>query len=378
MGVAMETSESAPSPDEPDAPEQPDQREQPEEPDQPDQPAASTGPPSPDAFDSPWKDAIEQAFPEFLAFYFPAVHSAIDWKRGHTFLDKELRSILRKADAGMRYADKLVRVHRKGGGEDWVYVHIEIQASRKTDFERRMFIYSYRLFERFGRPVASLAVLADSHRHWRPDGYGFELFGCRHWLTFPIVKLLDYEPDLDALLADPNPFALLTAAHLMTRRTRGRPRQRMAAKWRLIRLLYERNWSRERVIGFFKVLDWMMTLPDTLADRLWQDIEQYEGRQNMAYITTVEQIGIRKGMQKGMQEGMQRGMQQGMQRGIEKGRAQILLDQLTHRFGLLPKATVARIESGPSTDIDRWARRILEAGTLEEVFADDESAGDGA
>ena len=260
----------------------------------------------------------------------------------------------------MRHADKLVRVYRKGGGEDWVYVHIEVQASRKTDFERRMFTYSYRLFERFGRPVASLAVLADAHRNWRPDGYGFELFGCRHWLNFPTVKLLDYEPDLDVLLADPNPFALVTAAHLLTRRTRGRPRQRMAAKWQLIRLLYERNWSRERVIGFFKVLDWMMTLPDTLSDRLWQDIEQYEGKQNMAYITTVEQIGIRKGMQKGMEKG------------IEKGRAQILLDLLTHRFGPLPKAIVARIESGPSTDIDRWARRVLEAGTLDEVFSDAE------
>jgi hypothetical protein len=26
--------------------------------------------------------------------------------------------------------------------------------------------------------VASLAILADDRRSWRPDGYGFELFGC--------------------------------------------------------------------------------------------------------------------------------------------------------------------------------------------------------
>ena len=119
-----------------------------------------------------------------------------------------------------------MKVYRKRGGEQWVCIHVEVQASRKADFARRMFIYSYRLFERFGRPVASLAILADQQRNWRPDGYGFELLGCRHWLSFPSVKLLDREKDMEALLADPNPFALVTAALLLTRRTRGRPRQR--------------------------------------------------------------------------------------------------------------------------------------------------------
>ena len=61
-----------------------------------------------------------------------------------------------------------------------------------------------RLAQRFGRLVASLAILADPHRNWRPDGYGFEAFGCRHWLHFPVVKLLDYEAGLEALLTDPN------------------------------------------------------------------------------------------------------------------------------------------------------------------------------
>ena len=31
-----------------------------------------------DEYDSPWKDAIEHAFPEFMAFYFPAACAQID------------------------------------------------------------------------------------------------------------------------------------------------------------------------------------------------------------------------------------------------------------------------------------------------------------
>ncbi len=36
---------------------------------------------------------------------------------------------------------------------------------------KRMFTYNYRIFDRYDRPVVSLAVLADPHPGWRPDGY---------------------------------------------------------------------------------------------------------------------------------------------------------------------------------------------------------------
>jgi len=41
----------------------------------------------PDDFDSPWKEALEQALPDFLALFFPEAHAGIDWRaqlRGHT------------------------------------------------------------------------------------------------------------------------------------------------------------------------------------------------------------------------------------------------------------------------------------------------------
>ena len=126
------------------------------------------------------------------------------------------------------------------------------EAPRGTDFKsvplppefaERLFTYNYRLFDRYHRPVATLAVLADEQARWRPERFGYELFGCRHYLEFPAVKLLDYREKLEGLLADPNPFALVTAAHLLTQQTRRNPEARYAAKWRLARLLYERGWE---------------------------------------------------------------------------------------------------------------------------------------
>lgn len=48
-----------------------------------------------DDYDNPWKSALEHAFPEFMVFYFPDASHQIDWGRGHTFLNKELRQSLR-------------------------------------------------------------------------------------------------------------------------------------------------------------------------------------------------------------------------------------------------------------------------------------------
>ena len=86
------------------------------------------------------------------------------------------------------------------------------------------------------------------------------------------VKIPDYADQAEALLADPNPFALVTAAHLFTRQTKGDPEQRYAAKWRLAKLLYERKWDKQRIIDLFSVIDWLMRLPTELEKRLMQEV----------------------------------------------------------------------------------------------------------
>lgn len=90
-----------------------------------------------DDHDSPWKDAIEGAFPEFMAFYFPAAHAAIDWARAHTFLNKELRKVVRDAASGKKFVDVLVRVTGLDQAERLLYVHVEVQTQRDEDFARR-------------------------------------------------------------------------------------------------------------------------------------------------------------------------------------------------------------------------------------------------
>lgn len=45
---------------------------------------------------------------------------------------------------------------------------------------------------------------------------------------------------------------------LFTRKTKGNPEARYAAKWRLAKLLYERHWDKQQIIDLFGVIDWLM------------------------------------------------------------------------------------------------------------------------
>src|SRR5438128_883875 len=122
-------------------------------------------------FDSPWKEALEVYFEPFRLFFFPGAHADIDWSRGYEMLDKELQQIVREGELGERVVDKLVKVWLRDGAERWVLIHIEVQSREESRFPRRMFVYHYRLFDRYDREVVSLAVLGDDRPGWRPSHF---------------------------------------------------------------------------------------------------------------------------------------------------------------------------------------------------------------
>jgi Domain of unknown function (DUF4351) len=271
-----------------------------------------------DDYDSPWKDAIQSGFPDFMAFYFPDAAGHIDWGAGYTFLGTELRQVVQDAELGRRFADVLARVTTRSGRAEHVYVHVEVQGGRDHDFAQRMFVY----------------------------------------LEFGVAKLLDFEPDLATLPHEPNPFALVTAAHLLTRRTRGDDPQRYEAKRKLIWLLYRQGRERQQILDLLAVLDWMMRLPMGLEHRLWQDIDDFDEGKPMRYVTSIERIGIEKGVAQGLVQGM------------TQGEAAMLERLLDRRFGPLSDTVRQRVSAASSEELIAWGDRMFDAKTLGDVFGD--------
>ncbi len=268
-------------------------------------------------YDSPWKEALESYFEAFMAFFFPQAHGEIDWTRGHEFLDKELGKIVRDAELGQRRVDKLIRVRQRDGEERLVLVHVEVQGRREKVFAERMYIYNYRLFDRYHRPVASLGVLTDAQPSWRPDKYGYELFGCQVGIRFPLVKLLDYQKDWQALGANANPFAVVVMAHLKALETAKDGQARLRWKLTLVKHLYERSYPREDILELFRFIDWVMQLPEELEVKFLEILTEYEEISRMRYVTSVERQGIEKGKRLGEQKGLREGLMSGIELGLE-------------------------------------------------------------
>jgi hypothetical protein len=252
-------------------------------------------------YDSPWKEALDAYFEAFLALLFPEVHAQIDWSRGYESLDKEFQQMVREAELGRRYVDKRVKVWTHDGDERWVLIHVEVQTARDAEFPLRMYVYNYRVFDRYNRPVASLAVLADDDPDWRPAEFRSELFGCEIGFRFPAVKLLDFAARQAELEASTNPFSKVVLAHLKARETHGNPADRHVWKLRLVRGLYERGFAAKDVRELFRLIDWLMVLPPALAILFRKELDEIQQEKHMPYVTSIERLGRCDGIRLGIE-----------------------------------------------------------------------------
>jgi len=309
-------------------------------------------------FDNPWKDVLEYFFRDFLAFFFPEAHAAIDWSRKYESLDKELQQIVSESELGLRLADKLFKVWLDDGREAWILIHIEIQNQRDPGFAERMFVYNYRIYDRHRQPVISLAVMGDEDPMWRPNQFGYGMFGCTMAIQFPVVKLLDYTGQGDQLETAPNPFAAVVLAHLKTQETRADPGSRRAWKFRLIKSLYGRGLGGEQVRLLFRFLDAIINLPEELEEALGVDLAEFEMERMMPYVSSIERIAREKGKAEGKIEGKIEGK--------AEAKAETLLRLLSKRF---KTAVPAELEGciRSTTDLaklDAWIDASLEVDNL--------------
>jgi hypothetical protein len=304
-----------------------------------------------DDYDSPWKNAVETYFEEFMALFFPAAHADIDWSKPIEFLDKELQQVALEAETGRRYADKLAKVWKKSGEQGWVLAHLEVQGQPEEVFNRRVYTYNHRLFDRDGKLVASFAVLTDDNDSWRPGTFSYELWGCKVHFEFPTVKLADYRGRWAELEASTNRFAIVVMAHIKTRETQHDMEHRQYWKFRIIRHAYDRGYQRQDIIRLFHFIDWIMRLPDDLEREWIVQVEQMEAERHMDYVTSVERFAIQKGHDEGQKKGHETAIR-------------LLLRLLTHRFGATPALLQERLQSLTLDQIEQFMDVALTSQSL--------------
>ncbi|HWK54596.1 MAG TPA: DUF4351 domain-containing protein [Hyphomicrobiales bacterium] len=315
--------------------------------------------------DSPWKDALAVFFQPFLQLLFPTLHAAIDWSRPAIFLDKELQKFAPTSRDGRRHADKLAQAWFRNGGECRVLIHVEVQGEAEASFQERMFAYYYRIRDHYQKPVVSLAVLTDTNRRYRPDRFEDvekEGYGVR--FRFRTVKLLDFQPRLNELLASDNPFALLVAAQLTAKLVKS-GRQKADNLINFYRLASRKHLGKEQITRLVVFLEWLVALPPEIEAYYNAEVDRLEEENTVAYVSLLEKRGI----EKGIRIGEDRGRSEGRAEGRSEGRSAVLLRLLQLKFGDLPEELHQRVTQAGQAELELWAERILFVDSLPAVFA---------
>lgn len=314
--------------------------------------------------DQAWKEIIEKLFPDFLAFFFPQIYSDIDFSRGVEFLDKELQKILKGSELGKKIVDKLVKVYLNDGSEKWLLIHIEVQGYQEENFSERIYIYNYRIFDRYRKEVISLALLTDTNKNYRPIAFEVSRWGFKLSFQFPIIKLLDYQEKWKELEQNPNPFSIVVMSFLKTIETKGNEQQRYSWKKHFLLELYERGLTRDIIFILYQFIDLIMNLSDELEQELIEEIETIEEAKKMSIITSAERIGIEKGKKEGMEKGLEKGMMKGKIEGLHES----IYDIFEVKFGKNIYELFAQVKQIQDIEILQKIRvGLKKAQTLEET-----------
>ena len=246
-------------------------------------------------YDSGWKEIIELYLPQFLDFFYPALHSLIDYNKSYTFLDKELSKIIPASETGRKTVDKLVQVFYKNGEEKWILLHIEIQSQGEKDFAKRIYAYNYRILDRYKKDVISMVILGDTDKKFRPNKFEIKYPGFKLSFEYTIVKLIDFIGKEKQLEKSKNPFGIITLSHLHNIISGKDYEKKYIFKVSVVKRLYTQGFNKTDILNLYRFIDWVITLPQELDEKCTQEIFEFEEGLKMPFITTAERIGLKKG-----------------------------------------------------------------------------------
>ncbi len=300
---------------------------------QPDQQVKKQIEKKPDSnMDGGWKEIIKEFTEEFFRFFLPEMHKSIDFSRKISFLDKELNEIISDSDNIKREADLLLEVYLKDGIRGLILIHLEVQSYKDDSFQERMYVYNYRIYDKYRKKVVSIALLIDNSIDYRPGDFILEQFNCAIHFTFPIIKLLDFADAATRENEKKNPFSIVTRIQLAKLQSENNPDKRYSFRMELTKELYAKQYRKEEIIRLYRFIDYILKLPKPKALQFKKELAQFEEARKMPYITSTERLAREEGIYLGIEQGIGQGETQGQ---IKEARKAVL-KALEVRFEKIP------------------------------------------
>jgi predicted transposase YdaD len=302
-----------------------------------------------------FKTLLRVFLSDFLSLAAPDLAEHLN-AAGASFLDKEFFSDGPKDRR--REVDLLVRVRRRGS-RGALLVHIEIEARARAGIARRLRAYSVQIQARHGGAVLSIVLNLQAGKPGprveilEEDLTGPQLPSFRY-VSFglagcPAAEYLDR--------AEPLAWGL---AALMDHRPLSRPAHKMAC---LRRIATAKLTDRRRLLLVNCVETYLQLSPTETAELA--ALQTREGDQEARAMTMTWADRM---VEKGRKEGIRVGKEKWRQEGRREALRDMLLLQLSRRFGPLPDGVRRHVEAIASTErLTKLSEQILVAGSLDEM-----------
>ena len=297
-----------------------------------------------------WKGIIEDLFDDYLYYFHPTFAQTVDFNRQFEFLDKELDTLYPEAEAGKKYADKLVKVFTKKGNEHYILMHIEAQGYTDANFAQRMFTYFYRIRDRWRADVMAFVLYTGGDKNFHPKKYIYKFEDTSFVYKFKTFKLLDKtEQELDI---PNNPFSIvMKVAYKALQKHLLGDKEQLIWKTELVRELYQAGYEKDKIRNILNFIRYYTAFDlNQNTVQLDNQIQQItKQRKNMG----IEQAIKEAIKEQALAEGEAKGKAEGEAKGEAKGVKNTVFGIFTE--GLSVEAIV-RITKLPLDTIELWKK----------------------
>jgi len=122
---------------------------------------------------------------------------------------------------------------------------------------------------------------------------------------------------------------------------------------RIAKSLYRRGYSRQDIMELFRLIDWMVNLPEAAEEEFKREIQHFEEENQMPYVTSVERLARQEGLSQGI---------------IQNGR-EVILDVLEVRFQEVPTEVIQKInEIEDPALLKTLHRQAIALGSVEQFL----------
>jgi len=219
--------------------------------------------------DELWKAIIEELFVWLMRFFYPDEIHLFDLSKGFEFLDKELIRLFPEAKNTRRYADKLIKVYMRDGSTKWILIHIEVQGYADPNFAKRMFIYFYRILDKYQKPITALAIFTDKIKSFHPKKYETTFLRTKLTYEFDTYKLLDKTPEDFADMTNPFAAVMETAWYALQNDTLDDDHL-FNFKFNLIRRLKEQGHDNDLIRRVFRFIEYYVSFENPEINRKFE------------------------------------------------------------------------------------------------------------